>query len=235
MSLTVGRSLWQRALGPVREFGWAAGLLYAVSRLLSAVSPRCNLFVYEMMAQPLDRVPAPPERQLRQFTFREIVAGDPEVAVMPARPDIKAARFEQGARCLGAFRRDTLAGYIWWSPAAYQEDEVRCTYQLPPGAAGVFDFDLYVLPEHRLHAGFMAVWHGFAEHLRRAGVTHSYSRMTRFNLPSRRAHQRLGSVCVGHVLVLKLGAFELLGATPGPRMAATTAARVPLPLRAPPA
>ena len=226
--------VWARLAGPFKEFGAGAGLLYVVSRMLSALSPRFNLFVYEMMAQPLDKVPVLPERMLRPYTFREIVAGDPEVEVMPARPEIKAARFAHGARCLGAYRRGELAGYMWWSAGAYEEDEVRCTYHVPPGSGGVFDFDLYVLPEHRLHAGFMAVWHGFAAHLRQAGVTHTYSRMTRFNLPSRRAHLRLGSVCVGRVLALKLGPLELMTSTLRPWVAASLAtARMPVRLRAP--
>ena len=33
-------------------------------------------------------------------------------------------------------------------------------YKRQPPDRSVFDFDLYVMPEHRLGLGFMAVWHG---------------------------------------------------------------------------
>lgn len=226
---------WARFIGPLREFGVGAGLLYGASRVLPLLSPRLTLHFYEMLAQPIDAVPDLPDRWLGSFSFAEIVAGSPEVDAMPARAEVKAQRFEHGARCLGAYRRGQLAGYVWWSSGDYQEDEVRCSYRLPAGSPSVFDFDLYVLPEHRLTAGFLAVWHGFAERLRRDGVRYTYSRMTRFNLSSRRAHLRLGSSCVGRLLVLQIGSLELMASTLAPYLAVSTdaASRLPVRLRPP--
>jgi hypothetical protein len=70
----------------------------------------------------------------------------------------------------------------------------------------VFDFDVYVKPEHRMGLGFMAVWDSLLQELRQSGVELSYSRISRFNLASLRAHARLGARPIGQVTFLRLGA-----------------------------
>jgi hypothetical protein len=115
----------------------------------------------------------------------------------------------------------------------YREDEVRCTFRLPDPAHSVFDFDLYVLPNHRAGIGFLAVWQGFNIYQRQRGVDMSYSRMTRFNLPSRRAHARLGARCVGRLLVLRIGLLELTLATMHPFVAMTWRADKRIEIRLP--
>lgn len=210
------RTLWRRALGPFKEFGLGAGTLYALDRVLQAVSPRLRLLAYELMEQPIDGRPLLPAKLTKKLEYVEIGPGHPAVGAMPARTDIKASRFAQGARCLGVYRSGVLLGYIWWCPQRYLEDEVRCTFQLEPAAASVFDFDLYVLPEHRMGIAFMAVWHGANQLLHSLGVRHSFSRVTWFNLPSRRAHLRLGGRRVGRVLFLRLWGFESMVATVPP-------------------
>ena len=71
-------------------------------------------------------------RAVRIDDLRLIAVGDPEIALMPARPEIKESRFAQGARCLGAFRKDRLIGYVWLAFGGYEEDEVRCTFEVVP-------------------------------------------------------------------------------------------------------
>jgi hypothetical protein len=96
---------------------------------------------------------------------------------------------------------------------AYEEDEVRCTYLVTPQAQAVFDFDLYIFPEHRMGLGFAAIWHGASQYLRERGVRFTYSRLTQFNLASRRAHDHLGWKGVGRALFLQAGLVELMAAT----------------------
>jgi len=210
------RTLWRRALGPFKEFGFVAGALYVVDRALRALSPALRLFAYELMEQPIDGRPLLPGNLAKKLEYIEIGPGHPAIDLMPARTDIKASRFAQGARCLGVYRNGTLLGYIWWCPQRYLEDEVRCTFELEPAAASVFDFDLYVLPEHRMGIAFMAVWHGANQLLHSIGVRHSFSRVTLFNMPSRRAHLRLGGRRIGGVLFLRLWAIESMVATVPP-------------------
>jgi len=206
----------ERLLSPFKEFGLLAGLLYAADRALQRVSPNLRLYFYELLVQPIPKAPLLPSRFSAAVEMREIRAGDPEIARMPARPEIKESRFKQKAICLGAFQKDHLIGYIWFCFDAYEEDEVRCTFVLPQGNQAVFDFDLYLFPEHRMGLGFVGVWNGANEFLRSRGIQFSFSRLTRFNLASRRAHLRLGAQRVGRVFVLRLWQIEFMIATVSP-------------------
>ena len=228
--------LLHKLAGVRREFGAAAGLLYLIDRLLRRLPGRCGLQVYELMAQPIGAAPLLPARLARHITWREIGPDDAVVARMPAPPGVKAARFAAGARCLVVERQRELLGHVWFTFGDHDEDEVRCTYRLPaavPAARAVFDFDLYLLPEQRMGIGFVALWHAAFSWLRAQGVACSYSRMTRFNVASRRAHLRLGSRIVGRAGFVCLGRTELMLSTLAPFVAVTRRGRVALRLRPP--
>jgi hypothetical protein len=109
-----------------------------------------------------------------------------------------------------------LIGYIWLSFDQYEEDEVRCTYLLSPRGQAVFDFDLFIFPEHRMGLGFVGIWNGVNEYLRRRGIRFTFSRLTRFNLPSRRAHAHLGWKRVARVVFVKAWDIEIMFATTRP-------------------
>lgn len=223
----------QRLISPFREFGPLAGGVYVGDRLLQRLSPHLRLYLYELMVQPIGDAPLLPERLARAFEFREIREGDPEIDLMPARPEIKASRFAQKATCLGAYLKGRLVGYVWFCFRAYEEDEVRCTFVLAPADASVFDFDLYVMPEHRMGLGFVALWHGTSAYLRARGVRMSFSRLTRTNVGSRRAHAHLDWKRVGQALFLKAWRVELVLATlfPFAHLSWSDGARVRLTLR----
>jgi hypothetical protein len=203
----------QRLTSPFREFGLFAGLLYETDRIFSRLSPGLRLYFYHLMVQPIPDKPLLPARFTKQLEIRKIERGDPEVALMPARPEIKESRFQQSAICLGAFHKGQFIGYIWFCFRAYEEDEVRCTYLLPAGDQAVFDFDLYLYPEHRMGIGFMGIWNGANEFLRSRGIKFSFSRLTRFNLASGRAHDHLGWKLVGRAVFLHAWRLELMVAT----------------------
>lgn len=222
--------MWQKFIGVFDEFGLAAGFLYLVDRALRWFSPRLGLRVYELMAQTVSAEPLLPTARVRNLTFGEISRGDPCIDQMPARGDIRARRFEQGAKCLGVYRKGDLIGYVWFCFHRYEEDEVRCTYELNGSEASAFDFDLHVFPEHRMGTGFACVWHAANEYLRERGVSTTFSRMTRFNLTSRNAHLRLGSQRIGRVTFLQLWALEAMLANVRPFVALTWSRRVTLSL-----
>jgi hypothetical protein len=223
----------QRLTSPFREFGPFAGLLYVIDRVFCRLSPGLRLYFYHLMVQPIPDKPLLPARLTKQLEIREVKRGDPEMAVMPARPDIKESRFQQNAVCLGAFRKGQFIGYIWFSFGAYEEDEVRCTYVLPAGDQAVFDFDLYLFPEHRMGIGFIGIWNGANEFLRSRGIKFSFSRLTRFNVTSQRAHDHLGWKLVGRTVFLKVWDHQLMIATIFPylHLSAKKAERVRLKLR----
>jgi len=205
-----------KLMSPFEEFGFFAGLLYAVDRVLQRLSPNLRLYFYELLVQPIPERPLLPSRLSKALEMREIALGDPEVARMPARPHIKELRFKQNAICLGAFQKNKFIGHIWFCFHAYEEDEVRCTFVLPEGNQAVFDFDLYVFPEYRMGLGFAGIWNGANEFLRSREVKCSFSRLTRFNLASRRAHQQLGARRVGRAFVLRAWHVEFMVATVSP-------------------
>lgn len=227
--------MWQTLSNAWREFGLGIGSMYLVDQALHRVSRDARLRFYELMVQPIVDKPLVDARFTRGFTYREIVATDPEVALMPARDDIKSARFAQGATCLGAFRDDKFIGYMWFVRERYLEDEVRCVFHVHPTDTAVFDFDFYVFPDHRMGLGFIALWDGANRYLFERGVRSTFSRITRFNTASRRAHDHLGWRRVGRAVFLKLWRFELMVADVRPYVSVSFARshRVQLDLREP--
>lgn len=205
-----------RLASPFREFGAFAGLLYILDRLLRRLDKGTGLHVYELMAQPVAGIPVLRPSLLRSIEYRLIAADDPLIAEMPARAEIKEARFAQGAICIGTFRGGRLIAYLWYCSRVYREDEVRCDYVLPTEGGSVFDFDVYVLPEHRMGVAFAALWHGAAAHLRSVGINCSFSRITRFNLASRRSHAHFGARRVGSAFFLVIRRLEIMVATVRP-------------------
>lgn len=208
--------LLNRFATPFREFGFWAGLLYVVGRGLHALSPRLNLYVYELMVQPIPEKALLPDRLSKGFEIRQIKQNDPEIDRMPARTDIKEARFAQDALCLGAFRKGQFIGYLWLCFDEYDEDEVRCRYVLSPRGHAVFDFDLYIFPEHRMGLGFVGIWNAVNKYLHQRGIEFTFSRLTRFNLPSRRAHAHLGWKRVASAVFLQAWNLEVMIATTPP-------------------
>ena len=215
----MSKKMLERLAGPFQEFGLGAGLLYMISRALQTLSPRLDLLVYELVVQPIPESSPAQERAARGIEIRQIVSGDPEVDLMPARPEIKASRFAQGAVCLGAYRQEQLLGYIWLTFGPYEEDEARCTYAPVPNDRSVFDFDLYILPRYRMGRAFGSLWAAVNGWLRDRGIEQSYSRITRFNTASRKAHARLGAQRIGLALFLQAWRVELMVATVKPYLA----------------
>jgi hypothetical protein len=142
--------MWDRLVSPFKTFGISAGALYLIDRSLRRLSDRLGLFAYELMVQPISAAPLLPPNLAKNLQFVEIKRGHPDLDLMPARPEIKASRFDQGAVCLGVYRTQKLIGYVWLCFDRYEEDEVRCTYELTQPERSVFDFDLYVMPDHRM-------------------------------------------------------------------------------------
>ncbi len=114
-------------------------------------------------------------------------------------------------------------GYVWFCFRTYVEDEVRCIYELTDPVHSVFDFDLYVMPEYRMGIGFMAIWHGANAYLHERGIKYTFSRLTRFNLASRRSHAHLGWKCAARVIFLQAWRIEAMLANIFPYIAITWA------------
>lgn len=203
-----------RLAAPFKEFGFAAGWLYLVDRAMRALAPRLlGLAVYEIVAQPVPLGATLPEHRARKVHFRLLPRDAPELGLMPPPGAVLQQRFERGAVCLGVYRDDAFIGYLWFAFGGYDEDEARCRYELTDREHSAFDFDVYVMPEHRLGFAFAALWHAGNEFLRSRGIRWTYSRIARFNNASRRAHAQLGAVRIGRVLFLRVAALQLMLST----------------------
>ncbi len=203
----LSRSL-HRLREPFRDFGLVDGCLYLADRLLRALSPSCGLYPYEFLVQ---RVPATgllPAALAKNIAAERLVPGHPLLMHVSAPASEVAHRFAAGAQGVAATRKAKLLGYAWWCGREYFEREVRCTFVLAGSGRDVFDFDVYVLPEQRMGLGFMAVWHVLVQQMRESGVASSYSRISRFNVASRRAHLRLGARPIGRAVFVRLGALS---------------------------
>ncbi len=206
----------QKLISPFKEFGSFGGAQYLIDRALSSISPNLRLFSYDLMVQPISDKPLLPVSLTKFLDLREIKRGDSELGLMPVPAEIIEFRFKQKALCLGLFQKGKFVGYMWFCFEVYVEDEVRCTYLLNPKQKSVFDFDLYLFPEHRLGLGFLGLWAGANKFLVKRGIHYSFSRLTRFNLASRKAHDHLGWKQVGQAYFLKMWCVECMISTISP-------------------
>lgn len=192
------------------QLGWANGLLYMVARTLDKVSRgRIQLIRYHFVAQP---VPSSPQLLVRPSATSPVCLvspGDPLLANSPRPIHEIARRFANGHVCLVAKARDQFAGFLWLARDYYQEDEVRCRYQLEQPGISVWDFDVYVKADFRLGRTFARLWDATNEYLVSNGVRWSFSRISCFNPDSLTSHSRLGTHTLFTGTFLCCGPFQL--------------------------
>jgi len=200
--------LLQRLTGALREFGLFEGCLYLASGLLDRISRgRCRLVRYHIVAQPVPR-PAPPPPNA-SLAVRLVAAGDPVTGQFPRERAVIARRFADGAECLVAESRGRFAGFLWIARRHYEEDEVRCRYELRDPGQCAWDFDVHVEPAFRLSRAFARLWEGANIHLAAGGVRWSLSRISAFNPGSLAAHRRLGIRRLASATFLVAGGLQL--------------------------
>ena len=200
----------------VRELGPVDGLLYLGDQALLRLAANAHLVRYHFVAVPVSEPADPAARPRPGLEVRRLDRGDPAFAAMPLTPDVLGFRFAQPSICFGAFKRDTLIGYLWLCLGPYQEDEVRCRFVPLPAESAVWDYDVYIWPEHRLSRAFARLWehaHGF---LRERGITWTVSRISSYNKVSIAAHRRMGARFLGSAIFLRLGAFQIMIASVPP-------------------
>ncbi len=207
---------FRRLASPFIEFGALSGMLYTLDQGFARLNSRFRVFDYELMVQPVAEKNTAPANLTKSFEIREILEGDPLLASMPPPTEIIADRFRQSAVCLGAFQKDAFIGYQWLCFGPYDEDEVRCTFIPQPADEAVFDFDFYLFPEHRLGLGFVALWDRANEYLRQRDIRFTTSRVSRFNIASRKSHEHLGWNRVGRAVFFTGKRFQLMFASTAP-------------------
>ncbi|GEQ96465.1 hypothetical protein JCM17844_01020 [Iodidimonas gelatinilytica] len=198
----------KRLLALVRELGAGWAVLYLLHRLFAAQSLPVSLYAYRLVRQPVpDRASLGAARRAR-FSCRLLEPQDPMLAATFIDEEILDYRFSQGAQCYGLFKEDRLIAWLWLVKGAYEEDEVRARFLLAPDC--VWDFDVYIHPDHRLGFAFAALWDAVNEDLHRHSIRWTISRISAFNAASLRSHARMGATPCGGLVFLSFGSVQLM-------------------------
>ena len=226
------------ALGKLRatfaEMGALNGGLYLLHRILQTLSGgRAQLVRYYLVAQPIH-----PDAACRPSAKNPVTLldpSDPLIADFPRPPEVIAKRLRDGATCFIARSGETFAGFLWLAHGAYDEDEVRCRYELVDDDRCVWDYDVYVEPAYRIGRTFARLWDAANQHLAPRGVRWSISRISAFNAASLAAHDRLGIKILHSATFICLGSVQIsaLGGAPYLHIGMSDASRPVLRLRAP--
>lgn len=197
------------AMSALAAGAWARWL-YRVHRGLQVISGgRASLHVYLLCAQPVPRTAPATMRDDPNTHIALVAADDALVAAFPRPAEVLRQRFANGARCYAATVKQQFAGYIWLAQGHYDEDEVRCRYEMPAAPASVWDFDVYVDPRFRLSRVMSRLWLAVNQALVAQDVRWSFSRISLYNPASVQTHERLGARRVGVAAFLLLGPVQV--------------------------
>lgn len=202
-----------------KDMGPLNAVLYLIHRVLSTLTAgRAGIERFIFVAQPVPAQPYISPSKATTSVVKILLPGD-ALLVQCMRPaEVIAARFAQGAICIGIVKEDQLQAAIWLIHGQYDEDVVRARFMLPRSGTAAWDFDVYVAPQYRLGFTFLRLWDAANAYLRDAGVLWSYSRITAFNMASLASHTRLGARPFGSATFLTLGPIQIMISSLRPRL-----------------
>lgn len=196
------------------DSGGSVASLYVLHRLLQAL--RLGRVVpYALVAQPIGGDVYRMTRDDPSTLVRRVGADDPVALRFPRPRQVNAVRWAAGADCHVCEIKGEFAGTIWIQHGAYDEDEVRCRFELADPETSVWDFDVYVEPRYRIGRTMARMWKAVDRELAAQGVRWSFSRISVFNAASLRSHARLGAVVVGRATFVEIGPLQLAWCTAG--------------------
>lgn len=207
------KQLLNKGSSVVSELGPINGLLYGIDRTFVQLGGFVRLYSYCLVAQPVADSRFLPPRRGQAIEVRNIGCDDPALASMPLTNNVLQARYRQDSVCLGAFKGGRLIGYLWLCIGSYIEDEVRCRFLCFPEDRASWDYDVYLLPEHRSSLAFARLWDSANEYLRTRGVAWSFSRISAYNSISLSSHRRLKATLLGKSFFLRLAAWQIMVST----------------------
>jgi GNAT superfamily N-acetyltransferase len=196
-------------MGRMGDLGIANAVLYSVSRVLRLVTGRDMLRYYLFTAQPVSERPLIRVSGRRQVRVDIVAPENYRLAWFPRPAHVIADRFRQGGLCFAAFKGDEAVGCLWLARDEYREDEVACRFVPQPAHLAVWDFDVYVKPEHRGGRVFAYLWDEAFQWLKDNGYRWTMSRIDGFNPASIRAHRRLGARVMGRGIFFVAGKLQI--------------------------
>lgn len=201
----------------VRQSGWFNTSLFVLSKFLLTMSKgNLRLYRYYLIAQPVAKTALLPPGRGKKIDVRLIHERDAVTRQFPRPAAAIRARFEQGAKCLAAFKDQQFIGFLWLLMGNYQEDEVRARYTPLPAGRAAWDFDVYVAPDFRLGLTFLRLWDHANQVLVDNNILWSCSRISAFNAGSLGAHARLGTVTLGSAIFVCAGRWQITLASLSP-------------------
>ena len=201
----------------LRQWGWFNLSLYILNRFLVMISKEgLRLNRYYLVAQPVAEASLLPSGRGKKVEVRLIHKPNGIAHQFPRPAAVIQARFEQGAKCLAAFKEDRFIGFLWLLIGAYQEDEVRARYIPLPVGRAAWDFDVYVAPDFRLGLTFPRLWDEANCVLNKKGVRWTCSRISAFNVGSLESHARLGTVPLGSAIFFNAARWQITVASISP-------------------
>lgn len=199
---------FQRIRNTYDQLGALDGSLYYLSLLLNRGSlGHARLVRYYLVAQPIHGAAAC--RPSAKNPIVELTPDDPLIPRFPRPQEVIARRMRDKAQCFVARSGDEFTGFLWLAYGAYDEDEVRCRYELADSDACVWDYDVHVEPKHRIGRTFARLWDAANAHLSARGIRWSMSRISAFNPTSLAAHGRLGIDRLCSATFLCIGPLQL--------------------------
>lgn len=209
---------WAKFRDTAASIGTGNALLMACARVAGALfGPRLRIVKYYFTVQPVTPPPEDRWRRTGSFALSWVDAGSPLLAEAERPADVIRSRFAQGARCLAAANDSGLAGFLWYVPGPYLEDEVRARFLPAPAGQSAWDFDVMVLPQYRMGRLFSYLWAAAGAELAAAGIRHTISRISAFNAASLASHRRLGATIVGSAVFVCIGRVQFMASTLAPR------------------
>jgi hypothetical protein len=197
-----------------RELGWRNAMLYLIHRVLLKTG-RASLYHYYIIAQPVASAPLLHQRRGRSIVISRRPP-TPDSAAFPLSLIEVELRTRRGDVCLTAYKNNVVCGYLWLCFVQFNESEVRCKFETTPADTTVWDFDLYIVPEHRLGFTFVQLWDEAYALLRERRIAWTMSRISTYNAVSWASHRRLGALRLGTATFLSIGPCQLSVATMSP-------------------
>ncbi len=199
-----------RLIQPFRELGFLPGFFYLADRAVERLFGRRIFFYYSMVAQPVVRPRLRPAKDQHTVVCKNWTDIAPYAEQMTATESMIRERFSHDYVCVVLAQRDELLGHGWLSFGNYIEDEVRCLFTPLPEAQTGWDFDVFVLPQHRGTLMFARLWDAINQALSASGRVWSVSRISRFNVTSFQSHKSMGAVRCADVLFVVIGRVQLM-------------------------
>ena len=198
------RQTWAQ-LGPLDS------VLYWLDRGLRLISRgHVRLNRYYLVAQPVPELPLVPLRNSARTRIRLIAPDDPVIAQFPRPPQVITQRLATTPDCFVAESDGRFIGFLWLAYGHYDEDEVRCRFELTDPAHCVWDYDVYVEPAHRLGRVFYRLWDAANRHLAAQGIRWSLSRISAFNPGSLASHAGFGARILFPATFITLGRLQIM-------------------------